>query len=93
MIYLKKVSFVKKGKIQFKKFKISNPKLLNFKAKPQLLSDKDIVNLFMGFVRLIKKSAMFEIEKKYQNQIDYLTRRLNEKNQEDLFNNISRFKK
>lgn len=92
MIYLKKVSYFNKNKsFKGKIYKIKNTKIINFRTKQNLLSDSDIINLFMGFVRLIKKSVVFEMEKKYQNKIDYLTRRLNqtlEKNDDVKFNSF-----
>ncbi len=34
-----------------------------------MLSEQDIINLFLGFVRLIKRSATLEVEQKYRRKI------------------------
>ena len=44
-------------------------RLLKFKNPSEMISNEDIMNLFAGFVRLIKKSAQIEMEEKYCNQI------------------------
>ena len=91
MICVKKLFYIKK--CQYKKYRIfksKNSKILNFKSRSNILTDSDITNLFMGFVRLIKKSIICEVEKKYRDKIEYLTRRLNENISKE--KNIHKFK-
>lgn len=47
-------------------------RILKFKNPSEMISNEDIMNLFAGFVRLIKKSAQLEVEEKYCNQIHQL---------------------
>lgn len=42
----------------------------------KLLSDSDILNLFNGFIRLIKKSVEIELESKYLFEINKLKKEL-----------------
>lgn len=91
MICVKKLFYIRKSQYgKSRVFRSKNPKILNFKARSNILTDSDITNLFMGFVRLIKKSIICELEKKYQDKIEYLTRRLNENLSKE--KNINKFK-
>ena len=51
-------------------------RLLKFEKPYDLLSDDDMLNLFMGFVRLIKRSAEIEVESKYLSQIKNLENKI-----------------
>jgi len=51
-------------------------RLLKFKSPNELVSDEDLMNLFVGFVRLIKKSSELEAEEKYSKKIAKLEREL-----------------
>ena len=42
----------------------------------KLLSDRDILNLFNGFIRLIKKSVEIKLESKYLFEINKLKKEL-----------------
>ena len=52
-------------------------KVLKFETKSDLISDEDIMDLFMGLVRLIKKNTELVMEEKYINTINQLTYELN----------------
>ena len=52
-------------------------KVLKFEIKSDLISDDDIMDLFMGLVRLIKKNTELVMEEKYLNAINQLTHELN----------------
>ncbi|MGN0961408.1 MAG: hypothetical protein ACI4PF_04335 [Christensenellales bacterium] len=45
--------------------------ILKFQNYNELISDDDIVNLFMGLVRLIKKSTELKMEAKYRCHDDH----------------------
>ena len=49
---------------------------LKFQSSLDIISDEDIMSLFLGFVRLIKKSVEIEMENKYQKTIKSLQLRL-----------------
>lgn len=49
-----------------------NKQILQFQNYTELISDDDIINLFMGLVRLIKRSAEMKIEAKYSREIEQL---------------------
>ena len=51
-------------------------RLLKFKSQHELVSDEDLMHLFVGFVRLIKKSSEIEAEEKYSQKIARLEREL-----------------
>ena len=51
-------------------------RLLKFKSQNELVSDEDLMRLFLGFVRLIKKSSELEAEEKYCQKIARLEREL-----------------
>lgn len=51
-------------------------RLIKFQKPNDILSDEDILNLFMGFVRLIKKSTEIEVENKYILEINKLQNKL-----------------
>lgn len=46
--------------------------VLKFERRKESLSDEDILNLFMGFIRLIKKSTEIEVEERYLLEITKL---------------------
>lgn len=50
--------------------------LLKFESNNELISQEDILNLFMGLCRLIKKSSEYVLESKYIKRIKYLERLL-----------------
>ena len=50
--------------------------LLYFESRQDILSYDDMLSLFMGFVRLIKKSTEIEVENKYLLEINKLKRKL-----------------
>lgn len=50
--------------------------ILKFEKPKDILNDDDILNLFMGFVRLIKKSTEIEMEEKYLLEITKLKNKL-----------------
>lgn len=50
--------------------------LLYFESRQDVLSYEDMLSLFMGFVRLIKKSTEIEIENKYLLEINKLKNKL-----------------
>lgn len=58
---LKKLSF----------YLIKNPNVLKFNDKSNLLSEKDMINLFLGFIRLVKKSVSYELEEIYRKKLRY----------------------
>lgn len=47
-------------------------RILKFKKPNQLISDEDIVNLFLGVVNLIKKNTELKMEEKYMGLINNL---------------------
>ena len=51
------------------------PKVLKFKNL-SIISDDDMIHLFMGFVRLIKKSVEIDVESKYLKKIKILENRI-----------------
>ena len=55
-------------------------KVLEFKegACGEILTEREINNLFLGFVNLIKKNVVFEKENHYKNEIKYCNFRINE---------------
>ena len=40
----------------------TNKRVLKFKSKSPIVSDEDIINLFLGLVRLIKKNSALSLE-------------------------------
>lgn len=54
--------------------------ILKFQSYSELVSDEDILNLFVGMVRLIKRSTELKLEAKYSKQIKDLTDRLKKMN-------------
>ena len=44
-------------------------RILQFQNYNELISDEDIMNLFLGLVRLVKKSTEIKMEEKYSQQI------------------------
>ena len=59
-----------------KKMYYITPRILQFKNSSSIISDDDLVNMFVGFVRLIKKSTEIEIEDKYLKKIELLEKEL-----------------
>lgn len=51
------------------------PHILQFE-NTNLISDEDIMHLFLGFIRLIKKSIELDMENKYINRIKSLESKL-----------------
>lgn len=62
------------------KSKQLNSKVLEFKEGgcAEVLTEREINNLFLGFVNLIKKNIVFEKEHRYKNEIKYCNVRINE---------------
>ena len=54
--------------------------LLRFEPQEDLISQEDILSLFMGLCRLIKKSSEYKLENKYVNRIKYLEKLLTSHN-------------
>lgn len=52
-------------------FNIQTAKVLQFEKTNKFLSEQDMMNLFMGFIRLIKKSIASEIESEYKKKLAY----------------------
>lgn len=54
-------------------FENKNPNLLKFRNNMQggTLREEDMVNLFMGFIKLIKKSIRAELEFEYKKKLGY----------------------
>lgn len=77
-LYIKKKLNKCSNFIKSKHFYLKSNKILAFNNKRSSLTEKDFINLFMGFYRLLKKSIALEIEDKYKKQIDYLISRLND---------------
>lgn len=57
-----------------------NKQILKFQNYSELVSDEDIINLFLGMVRLIKKSTEMKMEARYIREIECLKRELSLKN-------------
>lgn len=57
----------------------ASKQILRFQNYNELISDEDIINLFMGLVRLIKKSTEMKMEAKYAKEIACLKSALNSK--------------
>lgn len=53
-----------------------NKQILKFQPYSELISDEDILNLFVGMVRLIKRTTELKMEAKYEKQIKELRDRL-----------------
>ena len=54
--------------------------ILKFSTSSELVSQEDILSLFMGLCRLIKKSSEYALESKYLNRIEYLEKILQKHN-------------
>lgn len=52
--------------------------VLKFQTISDILSEEDIFSLFSGFIRLIKRSAEIEVEKKFIKKINCLESELSE---------------
>ncbi len=50
---------------------IQTAKVLQFEKTDKFLTEQDMMNLFMGFIRLIKKSIAAEIESEYKKKLVY----------------------
>lgn len=50
--------------------------LLKFEKPNECLDDEDMINLFLGFIRLIKRSIEVETEGKYLSEIKHLKNKL-----------------
>ena len=50
--------------------------LIKFEKPSEMLSEEDMLNLFMGFIRLIKKSTELEVEGRYLSEIKKLQNKL-----------------
>ena len=71
----------------------NNSNIITFKKTPRSLSDGEVQSLFMGLVRLVKKSAMEESEEKYRKQINEANENLRKaildlQNRERDYNNL-----
>lgn len=55
-------------------------RILQFKKPNCLISDEDIMNLFVGLVKLIKKNTQLELEEKYLHQINKLQEQIKRHN-------------
>ena len=62
---------IKKAKINVYGIYYTRPQILKFE-NTSLISDEDMVSLFLGFVRLIKKSVELDMENKYSHKIKLL---------------------
>ncbi|MBE5758293.1 MAG: hypothetical protein E7345_05185 [Clostridiales bacterium] len=58
----------------------SKRQILRFLNQEELVSNEDILSLFMGLCRLIKKSSEYTIESKYLKRINYLEKTLEKHN-------------
>lgn len=58
-------------KKQFFYCNVRRAEVLQFEKLDNYLSEQDMVNLFMGFIRLIKKSIASEIESEYKKKLLY----------------------
>jgi len=58
----------------------SRKKPLRFEGESDLVSQEDMLNLFMGLCRLIKKSSEYKLENKYLSRIKYLEKLLDKNN-------------
>lgn len=58
----------------------SKRQVLRFSSQEELVSNEDILSLFMGLCRLIKKSSEYTIESKYLKRINYLEKTLEKHN-------------
>lgn len=47
-------------------------RILKFQRPSGIVSDEDIVNLFLGLVRLVKRNTEIILEEKYLNKINKL---------------------
>lgn len=63
-------NYYKKGKYYIYK------KIMQFPTCEDIISDDDIISLFLGLVRLIKKSTEIKIEEKYEKEIFKLKKEL-----------------
>lgn len=62
-----------------------NKQVLKFQAMSDIISEEDIFSLFSGFIRLIKRSAELEVEKKFIKKINHLELELSElKSRQDI---------
>ena len=50
--------------------------VLKFESNQEIISEEDILDLFIGLVRLIRRSAEVSIEEKYQRELNDLKREL-----------------
>ena len=50
----------------------TSKRVLKFKSKSPIVSVEDIINLFLGLVRLIKKNTEISLEEKYLDKISKL---------------------
>lgn len=55
----------------------ASKQILKFQSYSELITDEDIMNLFMGLVKLIKKSTEMKMEAKYEKEIELLKDKLN----------------
>lgn len=62
---------MKKANNNFNGVYFTKPQILKFKTE-SVISDEDMMHLFMGFVRLIKRSVELDIENKYLTKIKSL---------------------
>ena len=58
------------------KFYLSK-RILRFKNPSDIITDKDIMNLFMGFINLLQSMAEQRLEQKYSSEILRLQREIN----------------
>ena len=61
---------------KFRGIYFENQRVLQFKKSDELISEDDIFNLFLGFVRLIKRSVEIEVENRYESKINSLEKEL-----------------
>ena len=65
-----KANYITRGKFFVSK------RILKFQSNSELITDEDIINLFLGLVRLIKKSTEIKTEEKYSMKITMLKREI-----------------
>lgn len=54
----------------------AHKQVLKFQNYNEFITDEDIMNLFLGLVRLVKKSTEMKIEAKYAREIENLKNKL-----------------
>lgn len=66
-------------------------RVLKFKSKSAIVSDEDIMNLFLGLVKLIKKNTEISLEEKYLERINKLQSEIKKLSRWDFLKFVSIF--